>query len=113
MESVFYIVLVDRLDNSNNLRSLLKKFSYSKLSKIAVLETSPFHGSAQILDSILVILVQWLHYRPFPNKLLTISKRSQEIFFLESAFVVVRNPGQQVGNVREKKTDFQKNFLNF
>ena len=57
--------------------------------------------------------IKLLHYRPFSEKLPTLSKYSKETFFLESAFADVRNSGLQGCSVREKGTLSQRFFWNF
>ena len=58
-------------------------------------------------------LIEWLHYRPFPGKLPTISEHSKETFFLESAFAGVRNCGLQTCNLTGKGIVLQRFLWNF
>ena len=62
---------------------------------------------------VVVSLIKWLHYRPFPGELPTISEHSKETFFLESVFDNVRNCGLQAYNVGKKRTNSQRFVWNF
>ena len=74
MESVFSIVIGDRLDSSNCLRKLYQRHFSGNLLKVSKQEffrTSPeksitwFFISVKILNSNLVTLMKWHHYRSF------------------------------------------------
>ena len=60
-----------------------------------------------------MVLLSWLHCRPFPGKRPTIWEHSKETFSLESVFADVRNCELQACDVRGKGTVLQRFFWNF
>ena len=119
MESVFSIVIGDRLGSFHCLKKLYqRRFSGNllKFSKQEFFQTSPdkcmkwFFISIKILDSNLVTLIKWLHYRSFLSVFPAIChfRILTGNIFLEVCFVEAGNSRLQACSVREEVTVLQK-----